>query len=58
MLDIISMAVLIIAVLLFGIFVMLIIIGGNMNTSDYERYMDDLEQMKFLEEYNKKKSSK
>ncbi len=58
MLDIISMAVLVIAVLLFGIFVMLIIIGGNMDTTDYERYMDDLEQMKFLEEYSKKKSSK
>lgn len=58
MLDIISMAILIIVMLLFAILIVLILIGANMNKSDYERQLDDEEQMKYLKDYQNKKATK
>lgn len=55
MLDIISMAILLF--LLIGLPIMLIIIGGNNKTKE-EQALADEEQMKYLEEYQKKKEIK
>lgn len=54
MLDIISMATLIIVFSSFAVFMMLIIIGGNMNKSDKEIADELEEQKKFIEDYNQK----
>ena len=54
MLDIISMATLIIVFSLFAVFMMLIIIGGNMNKSEEEQRYEDEEQIKYLSEYAEK----
>lgn len=51
MLDIISMATLIIVFSSFAVFIMLIIIGGNMNKSEEEQRYEDEEQIKYLREY-------
>ncbi len=58
MLDIISMTILVIVMLLVAILIVLIIIGANMSKTDYERQLDDEEQMKFLKEYQNKKAKK
>lgn len=58
MLDIISMTILVIVMLLVGILIVLIIIGTNMNKTDYERQLDDEEQMRLLREYQNKKAKK
>ena len=56
MLDIISMATLIIVFSSFAVFMMLIIIGGNMNKSEEEQRYEDEEQIKYLREYRKTKN--
>ena len=58
MLDIISMATLIIFFSSFAVFMMLIIIGGNMNKSDKEIADELEEQRKFIEDYNRKNKNK
>ena len=58
MLDIISMTILIIFMILFGLFAIFIIIGGNMNKSEEEQRMEDEEQLQYLNEYNEKKFNK
>ena len=58
MLDIISMATLIIVFSLFAVFMMLIIIGGNMNKSEEEQRYEDEEQIKYLSEYAEKHKKK
>ena len=58
MLDIISMATLIIVFGSFAVFMMLIIIGGNMNKSEEEQMMEDEEQLQYLKKYNEKKFNK
>lgn len=57
MLDIISMITLSIFILT-GAFMLLIIIGGNMNKSKEEQKFENEEQMKYLKEYNLKKTKK
>ena len=57
MLDIISMTILIIFMILFGLFAIFIIIGGNMNKSEEEQRMED-EQLQYLKKYNEKKFNK
>ena len=54
MLDIISMTTLLIFMIVFGIilfFTICIMIGGNLNKSEYERRLEDEEQMKYLRDY-------
>ena len=51
MLDIISMATLIIVFSSFAVFMMLILISGNMNKSEEEQRYEDEEQIKYLKEY-------
>ena len=54
MLDIISMTTLLIFMIIFGIilfFTICIMIGGNLNKSEYERRLEDEEQMKYLRDY-------
>lgn len=58
MLDIISMTILIIFMILFGLFAIFIIIGGNMNKSEEEQRMEDEEQLQYLKKYNEKKFNK
>ncbi len=58
MLDIISMTILIIFMILFGLIAIFIIIGGNMNKSEEEQRMEDEEQLQYLKEYNEKKFNK
>jgi len=53
-LDIISIAILIILFSSFATFMMLIIIGGNMNKSDKEIAYELDEQEKYIKEYNEK----
>ena len=55
MLDIISMTILIIFMILFGLIAIFIIIGGNMNKSEEEQRMEDEEQLQYLKNYNEKK---
>ena len=58
MLDIISLTTLLIVMLVFG-FVLFcticILIGGNANKSEYERRIEDEEQMNYLRNYKHKK---
>lgn len=54
MLDIISMITLIIVFSSFGTFMMLIIIGGNMNKSDKEIKDEEEAQLLAIREYNEK----
>lgn len=54
MLSIISIAILLFGMILFGSMAILIIIGGNMNKSEEERRLEDEEQMRYLSEYAKK----
>ena len=49
---------LVIVMLLVAILIVLIIIGANMCKTDYERQLDDEEQMEFLREYQNKKAKK
>ena len=58
MLDIISMTILIIFMILFGLIAIFIIIGGNMNKSEEERKREDEEQIQYIKEYNEKKQLK
>lgn len=51
MLDIISIAILIVIFGLFPIFIVLIIIGENINKSKEEQKYEDNEQIKYLKEY-------
>lgn len=58
MLDIISMTILLIVMLIFGLvlfFTLCIIIGGNANKSEYEKRMEDEEQMNYIKNYKNKK---
>lgn len=58
MLDIISMTTLLIVMLIFGLvlfFTLCIIIGGNANKSEYEKRMEDEEQMNYIKNYKNKK---
>ncbi len=55
MLDIISMATLIILFSSFAVFMMLILISGNINKSEEEQRYEDEEQIKYLNEHSKKK---
>ena len=58
MLSIISIAILLFVMILFGVFAILIIIGGNMNKSEEEQRLEDEEQMRYLREYNEKHKKK
>lgn len=58
MLDIISMITLIIVFSSFGVFMMLIIIGGNMNKSDIERKYEEEAELQAIREYNEKHKNK
>lgn len=58
MLDIISMITLIIIFSSFATFMMLIIIGGNMDKSKEEQRLEDEEQMEYLRQYREKKLNK
>ena len=58
MLDIISMATFIITMFSIVIFMLLIIIGGNLEKSDTERYLEDKEQMDYLKTYQEEKAKK
>ena len=58
MLDIISMITLIIVFSSFGTFMMLIIIGGNMNKSKQEREDEDEAELQVIREYNEKHKNK
>ena len=58
MLDIISMATFIIAMFSIVIFMLLIIIGGSLEKSDTERYLEDKEQMEYLKTYQEEKVKK
>jgi Na+-transporting methylmalonyl-CoA/oxaloacetate decarboxylase gamma subunit len=40
---------------LISFFMYLIIVGGNLSKSDYERKIEDEEQLNYLNEYNKNK---
>ena len=58
MLDIISMTTLLIVMLVFGFVLFCTIcslIGGNANKSEYERRIEDEEQMNYLRNYKNKK---
>ena len=58
MLDIISMTTLLIIMLIFGLvlfFTLCIIIGGNANKSEYEKRMEDEEQMDYIKNYKNRK---
>ena len=57
MLDIISMTTLLMITFILGLITFLIlciIVGGNSNKTEYERKMEDEEQMKYLENYKNK----
>ena len=54
MLDIISIAILIVVFCLFPAITMLIIIGGNMNKSAEEQKYEDNEQIKYIKEFAQK----
>lgn len=58
MLDIISMITLIIVFSSLGTFMMLIIIGGNMNKSIQERKDEDEAELQAIREYNEKHKNK
>lgn len=58
MLDIILVAILIIVMILVSILIILVLIGANMNKSDYERQLEDEEQIKYLREYATKNKNK
>ena len=58
MLDIISMITLIIVFSSFGTFMMLIIIGGNMNKSKQDREDEDEAELQAIREYNEKHKNK
>ena len=58
MLDIISITILIIFMILFGLIAIFIIIGGNMNKSEEEQRMEDEEQLQYLKKYNENKFNK
>ena len=56
MLDIISMIILLF--LLMGLPMILIIMGGSKNKSDYEIEYEEQEQIKYIEDYWKEKNKK
>ena len=58
MLDIISIATLVIVLITIAIFMMLIIISGNINKSDIEREYELEEQAKYIREYHEKSKDK
>ena len=58
MLDIISMATLLIIMLIVAIFMILIIIGSNIEKSEYERYLEDKEQQAYIKDYMEQKKNK
>lgn len=58
MLDIISMATLIIVFSSFAVFMMLIIIGGNMNKTQKEEADELEEQAEYIRKYNEKHINK
>ena len=58
MLDIISMATLLIIMLIIAIFMILIIIGSNIEKSEYERYLEDKEQQAYIKDYMEQKKNK
>lgn len=50
--------ILIILFYLISFFMYLIIVGGNLNKSEYERKLEDEEQLKYIENYKKKMEDK
>lgn len=57
MLDIISITIFFIF-LPIAILLYITILGSNIDKSEYEQRFEDAEQMKYLEEYSKKKKNK
>ena len=49
------MVVVTVILVVWGFFTYLIILGGSKSKTDYERKMEDEEQMRYLSEYKKKK---
>lgn len=58
MLDIISMTTLLIIMIFTAILLFLIVLGGKLQESDYERYLEDKEQMAYIKDYQMKKQDK
>lgn len=52
------MVVVIVMLVVWGFITYLIILGGSKYKTDYERKMEDEEQMRYLSEYQKKKQEK
>ena len=55
------MVILIIGIILYAIIAfgtICIMIGGNLNKSEYEKQMEDEEQIKYLREYKNRRNSK
>ena len=50
--------IIIILLLVFTIFVYLIIVGGSLNESRYDKDLEDNEQIKYIRNYKKKKKKK
>lgn len=57
-LDLIALSVLLIFMLLFGIFILLIIIGAGLCKTEEEKRYEDIEQMNYLKNYKEKKNNK
>lgn len=41
-----------------SLFVYLVIVGGNLSKSEYERKLEDEEQLKYIEDYKKRLEDK
>ncbi len=41
-----------------SLFVYLVIVGGNLDKSEYERKLEDEEQLKYIEDYKKRLEDK
>ena len=48
----------IILIFLISLFMYLIIVGGNLNKSDYEKMLEDEEQLKYIKSYKNKVEDK
>lgn len=58
MLDIISMIILIIFMILFGISIIIIFVCSNIDKTEEEQRIEDEEQLKFIREYDQKKEKR
>ena len=52
------MTTLLIIMILSALFIFLILIGGSLEKSEYERYLEDKEQMAYIKDYKDKKQNK